>query len=176
MEEYVYVLDYLPQGRADINIRGPIAYSIGELQFTILSFVPKQSLSIGERVYVGKELSQREKVEKVLGRVKYEELTSTGRLELPGVLEKIVKANEKRFVVFVNNAQPISLTFHVLELLPGFGKKKIPIIVDERKKGPFLSFEDIASRTHIQMDKLIAKRIELEITNPDEKYRLFVPR
>jgi putative nucleotide binding protein len=130
---------------------------------------------IGERIYIGKDFSKRTKVEKVNARISYNDLTSTGKLEMEGVLGAFVKANEKRFVDFVNSAQPISLRFHMLELLPGLGKKRIPVIAGERRKGAFLSFNDINARTKIQIEKMIAKRIELELTNPDEKYHLFVP-
>ena len=39
MEDYIYVLDYLPKGRADLPPykRQPIVYGIGEAQFTLQS-------------------------------------------------------------------------------------------------------------------------------------------
>ncbi len=177
MEDYAFIVDYLPQGRADLDIRSPLAYAVGESNFTLLSLQAKRDapLAIGERVYIGKDFSLRAKIEKVNARVAYNDLTATAKLELPNVIHIMIKANEKRFLDFVNNAQPISLRFHVLDLLPGLGKKRLPIITGERRKGAFASFDDINSRTKIPMDKLIAKRIEQELMNPDEKYRLFVP-
>jgi putative nucleotide binding protein len=66
----------------------------------------------------------------------------------------------------------------MLELLPGLGKKTMWSIIEERKKGPFQSLDDLAKRVPMahQLDKLLAKRIEEELANPDEKYRLFVAR
>lgn len=177
MEDYAFIVDYLPQGRADLDIRSPLAYAVGESNFTILSLEIKHdvSVSVGERVYIGKDFPQRIKVEKVNARIGYNDLTATGKVELAGTLEILVKANEKRFVDFVNNAQAISLRFHMLELLPGLGKKRIPVVAGERRKGLFKGFEDFNTRAGFQIEKMIAKRIELELTSPDEKYRLFVP-
>ena len=87
----------------------------------------------------------------------------------------IVKNNEERFVKFFNEAPPITTRFHSLELLPGLGKKTMLEILEERKKEPFKSFEDIKNRvkTIHSPEKLIAKRILEELENPNEKYRLF---
>ena len=48
-------------------------------------------------------------------------------------------------------------------------------IIEERRKQPFESFEDMVERIDFlrSPDKLIAKRIELELTDPHQKYRLF---
>ena len=39
MEDYVYILDYLPTGRPGYR-RGVLAYGIGENQFTLLELIP----------------------------------------------------------------------------------------------------------------------------------------
>lgn len=46
---------------------------------------------------------------------------------------------------------------------------------EERKKKPFTSYEEMCERIDFLRapDKLIAKRIELELTDPNQKYRLF---
>ena len=43
LEDYVYVLDYLPKGRGDVPSykRKPIVYGVGENQFTLLELIPK---------------------------------------------------------------------------------------------------------------------------------------
>ena len=66
----------------------------------------------------------------------------------------------------------------MLELLPGLGKKTMWAILDERKKGPFASFADIAARipTFKHPEKVVAKRIESELSDPTQKYRIFVSR
>ncbi|HDO19487.1 MAG TPA: DUF655 domain-containing protein [Thermoplasmatales archaeon] len=179
MEDYVYVLDYLPEGRSDLppHRRYPVVYGIGESQFTLLELLPKagKTFVIGERIYVGKDIAKREKIAKIKGRVDYERLTATAHGEMPYIIEEIVKKNEQRFVKFFNEAPPITTRFHSLELLPGLGKKILFEILDERRKKPFESFEDIANRVPFlkHPEKIIAKRIEIELTDPNQKYHIF---
>ena len=176
MEDYVYILDYLPTGRPG-HRRGIIAYGVGENQFTLLELIPKPNvtLSIGEKIYVGKELNKRDKISKVKGRVNYEDLTPTAHGEIFYVIQDIVKNNEERFVKFFNEAPSITTRFHALELLPGLGKKTMMEILEERKKEPFKSFDDIKNRIKSihAPEKIIAKRVLEELENPNEKYRLF---
>jgi putative nucleotide binding protein len=179
VEDYVYVLDYLPKGRGDLppHKRHPVVYGIGENQFTLLELVPKKDVAfnIGDRIYVGKDPEKRIKIAKIKGRVNYESMTSTAHGEMPYVLIDIVNDHNERFLKFFNESPAISTRFHVLELLPGLGKKMMHDILDERKKKPFTSFEEMCDRIDFLRapDKLIAKRIELELTDPDQKYRLF---
>lgn len=179
MEDYVYVLDYLPKGRGDVPSfkRKPIVYALGENQFTFLELIPKHNtnFTIGERIYVGRDNKRRNKIDKIKGRVNFEELTSTCHGELPYVILDIVNNNEQRFVQFFNEAAAISTRFHVLELLPGLGKKMMLEILDERKKQLFTSFKEMQERIDFLRapDKLIANRIELELTDPTQKYRIF---
>jgi len=179
MEDYVYVLDYLPKGRGDMppHKRYPVVYSIGENQFTLLELVPKKdaSFNIGERIYVGKDADMRNKIAKIKGRVNYEDLTATAHGEMPYILLDIVHNTKERFIKFYNESPAISTRFHVLELLPGLGKKMMHDILDARKKKPFTSFEEMCERIDFLRapDKLIAKRVELELTDPNQKYRLF---
>ena len=179
MEDYVYVLDYLPKGRGDLPPfkRQPLVYGIGENQFTLLELVPRKNFTfnIGERIYVGKDPDKREKISKIKGRINYEDLTSTAHGEMPYVILDAVNDHKERFLKFFNESPAISTRFHVLELLPGLGKKMMHDILDERKKKPFTSFEEMCDRIDFLRapDKLIAKRIELELTDPNQKYRLF---
>lgn len=177
-EEYAYVLDYLPEGRYDISSRRrePIIQAIGETYFTLLELIarPSANISIGERLYIGRGV--RLKVAHVKGKIKYSDLTATAKSELLAVLEKIIRKNEKFFVDFFNNAGPITTRLHALELLPGIGKKLMWEIIEERKRRPFSSFEDIASRVPTSDPiRLIIKRIELELKG-NEKYNLFIKK
>ena len=134
------------------------------------------SCTVGERLYVGKELDQRAKVERVRGRVKYEDMTHAAQSELPFVVEQIVKQEEARFIQFYNDAGPVTTRMHVLELLPGLGKKLMMAVIEEKRRGgPFKSFEDLDTRVKAlhAPAKLIAHRIELEIKDPNQKYHLF---
>jgi putative nucleotide binding protein len=179
MEDYVYVLDYLEKGRGDVPPykRYPVVYGIGENQFTLLELIPKENapLNVGERIYVGKDPIKRNKIKKIKGRIDYNNLTSTAHGELPYIILDIVHNREEDFVKFFNNAPAISTRFHVLELLPGLGKKMMHDILDERRKKPFTSFDEMCKRIDFLRDpnKLIAKRVELELTDPNQKYRLF---
>ncbi len=182
MEDYARILDYLPQGLPDEKMfhREALAFAIGEDQFKLFELVPKPglTLNVGDRVYIGKDLDLRQEVLHVKRRVSFNELTNAAQSELPFVIAQIIKAHEARFVTFFNEAQAITTRFHMLELLPGLGKKTMWAIIEERKKGPFKDFADMAKRVPMahQLEKLVAKRIEDELANPDEKYRLFVAR
>src|SRR5687767_7101774 len=179
MEDYVLILDYLPNGRPDAP-RGraePIAYGLGESQFSLLELIPKPgvNLATGERVYIGKDVEKRTKIAKVKGRVDYPQLSAGAHGELPYVLLELVKSQEARFIKFYNEAPPISTRYHSLELLPGLGKKTMLGVVEERRKGEFKTFDDLKQRVSAihAPDKLIAHRIELELSDPHQKYHLF---
>jgi len=179
VEDYVYVLDYLPKGRGDLppHKRHPAVYGIGEKQFTLLELIPRkdESFNIGERIYVGKDSKKRKKISKIKGRINYKDMTSTAHGEMLYVLIDIIDDNQERFIKFYNEAPAISTRFHVLELLPGLGKKMMHDILEERRKKPFKSFKEMCDRIDFLRapDKLIAKRIELELADPEQKYRLF---
>jgi putative nucleotide binding protein len=120
---------------------------------------------------LGKEGNQ--KIDHVRGRVQYDDLTAVAKNELPTVVEIIVSTNEGRFLKFFNTSGPITTRLHQLQLLPGVGKKTMWEILDERKKKPFSSFEDLVGRVRIQdPKKIIAKRVLTEIETED-KYQIF---
>ncbi|HEY3423126.1 MAG TPA: DUF655 domain-containing protein [Methanocellaceae archaeon] len=178
-EQYAYILDYLPTGHAEdtrpIHLRRPVAQALGADYFILLELSIKEGerVEIESRVFVGK--GERDIVKHVERRLRYEELTHTALIELPVIMEKIVKENEAKYVEFYNNAQPITTRLHMLELLPGIGKKMMWAIIDERKKGKFKDFHDIEERVKglHHPEKLIAKRIEEEIKDESIKYRMF---
>ncbi len=186
MEEYAIVLDHLPHGRHEdgrpIYKKEPIALALGEKFLTLVELVPRKGVELKshERVYIGKE--QRKDIEYIKKRITYKELSSAAKSELPYVIEEVVNRNERRFLDFFNTAQAISTRLHSLELLPGIGKKIMWEILDERKKKPFESFEDLENRVKSLTDpkKLIARRIVSELDEEDtrlgkHKYKLFVP-
>ena len=182
MEDFAYILDYMPHGRSDKRgfRREPIAYALGDTEFKLFELTPKDNvaLSIGERVYIGKDVKKRDAILHVKRRVRYEDLTNASMSELPFVIQEIVHDREPEFVKFYNNAQPDTTRFHMLELLPGLGKKSMWSIIEERKKELFKDFKDIEKRISSvhRPDKLIAKRIEQELAEADQKYHLFVAK
>jgi putative nucleotide binding protein len=120
------------------------------------------NFEVGERVYIGRE--GRDKVMSVLGRLEYDDISQSAKNDLPTIVEKIVIRNEKRFVDYVNNTQPITPRIHALELIPGIGKTYMMNIIKEREKKRFESFADIQSRVGLRDPaKLIVKRIVDEI-------------
>ena len=165
-EEYAYVLDYTLRGKSS-TVRGReglIVQGIGEEHLTLLELLGVQNMNfeVGERVYIGRE--GRDKVMSVLGRLEYDDISQSAKNDLSTIVEKIVIRNEKRFVDYVNNTQPITPRIHALELIPGIGKTYMMNIIKEREKKRFESFADIQSRVGLRDPaKLIVKRIVEEI-------------
>ena len=175
-EENGYVLDFLPHGRPGARAMyraGALVQLVGEEYFTLLEAILREDLTAktGDRLYVGKD--KRTEITYIMGRIGFEELTTTAKMELPSVVEKIILNREKWFVNFFNTAQAITPRMHALELIPGIGKKYMWQIINERERKPFESFEDLQARANIPSPaKLVAKRI-LEELEGDSKYRLF---
>ena len=183
-EEYAVVLDYLSRGyvKSDMSKFGgkAIAQAIGTEQFTLLELAPKNGvdLEIQDTVYIGK--GKRDKIYRVLGKLDFENLTATSRIELEYAIRDIVEAQEDRFVEFFNTAEALSTRLHKLELIPGIGKKYMWEIIEAREEKPFESFEDFSKRLPTLADPagMIVKRVQLELdtTNPKRgknKYNLF---
>jgi putative nucleotide binding protein len=176
-EEYAYVLDFLSYGRPSSErprrVAAPTVQVIGETYFTLLEAELKLGASANphERIYVGRE--RREKIERVMGRISYQELTASAKAELQPVLEELIKNQEDRFVAFFNISQPVTPRMHALELLPGIGKKSMWQIVNAREKAQFVSFKDIQERTSTSDPvRILARRIVDELSG-EGKYRLF---
>jgi putative nucleotide binding protein len=175
-EEYAYVLDFTPRGKS-VTVRGRegvIIQAIGEERLTLLELlgIPNTTVEIGERLYIGRE--GREKVSSVLGRLEYTAISQAAKNELANIIEKVVVANEKRFVNYINNAQPITPRIHALELIPGIGKTYMMTIIKEREKKKFENFSDLQTRVGLRDPaKLIAKRIIEEIMG-QARMNLFV--
>jgi putative nucleotide binding protein len=175
-EEYAYVLDFTPRGKS-ITVRGRegvIIQAIGEERLTLLELLGIQNatVEIGERLYIGRE--GREKVSSVLGRLEYTAISQAAKNELANIIEKVVVANEKRFVNYINNAQPITPRIHALELIPGIGKTYMMTIIKERDKKKFENFSDLQTRVGLRDPaKLISKRIIEEIMG-QARLNLFV--
>ncbi len=173
-EEYAYVLDFFRRiGDRRVYRGGAIVQLVGEEYFTLLEAVAKEGVTLRpqDRIYVGRD--GREHIAFIMGRINYEQLTAAARAELPLAVENIVRNKEKKFVEFFNTAQPITPRMHSLELIPGIGKRYMWVIIEEREKRSFESFEDLRKRTNIPNPvKLLVKRIMDELTG-ETRYRLF---
>ena len=183
-EENAVVLDYLSRGyvKSDMSKFGgkPIAQAIGTEQFTLLELAPKNGvdLEIQDTVYIGK--GKRDKIYRVLGKLNFENLTATSRIELEYAIRDIVEANEEKYVKFFNETEALSIRLHSLELIPGIGKKYMGEIIKAREEKPFESFKDISERLTTLTDPagMIVNRVkqELDTTTPrrgKNKYYLF---
>lgn len=177
-EETAIVLDFLPHGYPfddrPMHRKTAITQAIGKKHFTLLELVPKKGINLQptQEVYIGE--GKREEIHHIIGKLPMDRLTSTARQELSFVIEDLVKKNEKRFVDFFNNAQPLTTRMHQLELIPGLGKKHMWEIIEARKDKPFESFVDIKARVKLMPDpeKALLKRILNELEGK-EKHRIF---
>ena len=170
------VLDVLPHGRSDDDRpqhrKEPLAYALGVEEFDIyeLSLDDEDDIAFGDRI----DLTEFGR----LTEVDFEDIPSGARQELEYAVEEIVEADEQRFVDFYNEAQPITLRLHQLNLLPGIGKKLRNTILDERKRQPFESFDDLQERVSglHSPKEILVDRIQEELRDDDLKYRIFVRR
>jgi len=151
----------------------PTVQIMGEQFFTLLEAELKigATVLVHERIYIGRD--RREKVDRILTRISYEQLTANAKAEIVPLIAELVKTQEKRFVDFFNNSQPVTPRMHSLELLPGIGKKSMWQIVNMREKKPFANYKDTQERTGLSdIPKIVSKRI-IEELSTDSKYRLF---
>ena len=181
MEDWAHVLDYLAEGRPNEGgyKHESLALGLGEDEFKLFELIPKknESIIVGERVFIGKDLDKRDKIKHVKSRIGWDELTHAAQSEIPYVVDEIINGDEDRFLKFFNIARPITKKYHMLELLPGLGKKKMNAILDERKaNGEFESFDDLKERVPLlhKPKKLIKERILQELKKPDMKYKVWV--
>ena len=178
-ETHVHILDYLPYGHPEdsrpVYQKKPLVQAVGEAKFVLMELSPKKDKipAVYERVYIGE--GERDVIDHVIKRLRYTELTQTAKVELPYILEKMVKEDEERFIRAFNEAKPITTRLHTLDLMPGIGKKLMWAIVEEREKGEFSGFEDLTKRVKglHHPEKIIAKRIEEEIMEENTKYKIF---
>jgi putative nucleotide binding protein len=179
MEEYAYVIDYSLMGKIEDIKREPLVYLVGEESFILLEAVLKKGaeVEIGERIYVGKFLEKRDKIDRIKGKIKYEDLPQSAKSELKEVVKKIVKNRENVFLKFLNECAPISIRLHSLELLPGIGKKHMNLILEEREKKKFDSLKDFEERVKISdIAGIISERIVQEIQGGERHYLFVKPQ
>ncbi|MBT3395389.1 DUF655 domain-containing protein [archaeon] len=177
-EESAIILDFLKHGyhydSRPLHQKTAIAQAIGCEHFTILELVPKKDefLQPLDKVYIGE--GKRDRIHHISGKIPLSKLTQTAKLEIEDAIESLIDKNEKRFVDFFNNAGPINMRMHQLELLPGIGKRHTREILDKRDEKPFESFEDISNRIKLVPNpkNTIIKRIFVELDNED-KHKIF---
>jgi putative nucleotide binding protein len=180
-EEYAVVLDHLPYGRPDDDRpqhqKPEVAYAVGEATFDLfeLTLAADADVSIGDRLVVAPE-ADREVVSRYR-EVGYDDLSRGAEQELEYVVEEIVERHPQRFLDYFNEAQPLTLRLHQLNVLPGIGEKLRNDILDSRKyDGPFESFEELEDRISGLHDPkgTVVERVLEELREDEEiKYRAF---
>ncbi|MDW8074067.1 MAG: DUF655 domain-containing protein [Nitrososphaerota archaeon] len=151
-----------------------VAQVLGVEHFTLLEAAINQSLNPrpGMRIYIGKDVPR--PLIRIVRRIGYSELTENAKYELEKAVESIVKLREDRITEFINTCGPLTPRLHALEALPGIGKKLSMRIIEERNKEPFKNFADVEKRVGIQnIEKIIAKRILEELSDPNTRHWLF---
>ena len=177
-EEYAYVLDFCSMAKSK-TVRGRdgiIITALGEERLTLLEIlgVEDSIFDIGEKIYICKE--GRTKVQSVLGKLDYEQISGSSQSELSNVVKTIVTNNEERFVDYINNAQPLTPRKHSLELIPGIGKTYLRLIIEQINKQKFLNYKDMEERAGLKEPvNHLSKRIIEEISG-ETQFRLFVKR
>jgi putative nucleotide binding protein len=173
-EEYAIVLDVVLDNNRSFK-DNEVAQAIGTKGFNLLELVPKQGVLLknNQKVYIGD--GKRDEIQYIKRSLKYEQLSGTAQSELQFILVEIIKEREEEFISFFNNAGPITIRKHSLELIPGIGKKHLKELLEERDKGPFTSFEDLKERCSFftEPEKALAERIIFEQKN-EEDIKLFV--
>ncbi|NHX35997.1 MULTISPECIES: DUF655 domain-containing protein [Halolamina] len=178
--EHAVVLDHLPYGRPDDDRpqhqKPEIAYAVGEGQFDLfeLTLAEGADVSIGDRIVVAPD-ADRDLVDRYR-EIDHDDLSRGAEQELEYVIEEIVDRHPQRFLDYFNDAQPLTLRLHQLNVLPGIGDKLRDDMLESRKReGPFESFEDLEERISGLHDAkgVVVERIIEELTE-DVKYRAFV--
>jgi putative nucleotide binding protein len=177
-EEYAYVLNFSSRSRSKTvkGREGIIVIALGEERLTLLEILGLENseFEIGEKIYIGKD--GRTKVQSVLGKLDYEQISDSSQSELNNVVSTIVKNNESRFINYINNAQPLTPRKHSLELIPGIGKTYLKVIIDEINKKKFENYKDLELRAGINEPVThLSKRILEEISG-ETQFKLFVKK
>jgi len=174
----VVILDLLIHGHPEEDrpswAKTPIAQVLTFPDFVLYEVKANKSSNIQvqeQKTY--EEFVNEEKLNDVLKKIDYDDLTSTSKALIQPILEKEVVKYEEEFINFFNNSTSITPRMHALKLLPGIGQKHMWEILNARERQKFGTFQDIADRTSISHPaKLIAQRIIKELQR-DVKYYIF---
>ena len=172
-ETQAIILDYLPHGRSDEAKREPIAQAIGNSFFTLFELVINNGKEVRQGTITELDFEKRVEVQRIKNRIKYDDLTPTAKNELDKIIKELVKKREEIFVYFLNNARPLSIRSHSLELIPGIGKKHLEEIIKERDKKKFENFAEVKTRipTLQNLEEIFSQRIIEELKGT--RYYLF---
>jgi putative nucleotide binding protein len=176
-ETHAYILSVVPPKMylRDSRPRGEtLVQGIGESHFTLLEMVPERGATFSPEERVSIERDVESKINHVRRRIFFEDLTPESEASLPLVIEMIITKHEARYVQFFNEAAPLTTKMHSLQLLPGIGPALMWAILDERKRNPFKSFDDIAERTKLRNPKKVVAARIIDELREDVKRWIFV--
>ncbi|NCC71277.1 DUF655 domain-containing protein, partial [bacterium] len=126
-------------------------------------------------VYIGD--AKRDEIQYIKRSIFLDKLSASAKSEILFTLIDIVNEKEKDFVNFFNNAGPITIRKHSLELIPGIGKKHLSSLLELKNTYKFESFDDIKSKCPFlsEPQKAIAERILYEMEHKEDIH-LFVKK
>ena len=172
-ETHLAVLTVLPPETTDETDHR--IHGIGTDRFTLLEGTLTEDATVvpGDRVALTDD--EQGPHAAVTQRLTYETLSQDAQDRLKATVESIITANEQRFVEYYNDAQPISLRRHQLDLLPGIAESRRETILRQRKRRPFADFDDLAARIEQLREPhtILAERVLTELQD-EVKYTLFV--
>jgi putative nucleotide binding protein len=171
-EEWVRMLTERPPDRDEDDSR--YVQAVGESGFMLLELVATEDadLTPGDRLTV-----ESEPFTDVNRRLTYHTLTQDAQDRLKETIAAIIADNEQRFIDWYNNAQPIGLRKHQLDVLPGIGDTRRERIIDAQRQGPFADFADLETRVDSLYDPqtLLVERALTELKEVEEvRYKLLV--
>jgi putative nucleotide binding protein len=174
----IVILDLLIHGHPEEDrpswAKTPIAQVLTFPDFVLyeVKVIKNSNIEVQEQKTYEEFLNE-EKLNEVIKKIDFKDLTSTSKALIQPILEKEVLKYEEEFINFFNNSTSITPRMHALKLLPGIGQKHMWEILVARERQKFGTFQDISDRTSISNPpKLIAQRIIKELER-DVKYYLF---
>ena len=167
-EDHSYILGSYQMTSSQKNVKyvgRNIVQLLGEAQFTLLEGISHIDAKFNslDRMYVGKK--GRTKIEKILGRIKFKQLTDLSKSNLRKAIWLALEKKEYYIVNLFNNAPLVSENTHVLERL-GLTKTQLFAALQERQQQPFGSYNDIVDGCGISFNKLrenLVDRVVYEI-------------
>lgn len=128
-EEWVRILAERPPDRDEEESR--YVQAVGESGFMLLELVAAEDADLppDDRLAV-----EADALNSVARRLTYNTLTQAAQDRLERTIAGIIADNEQRFINWYNNAQPIGLRKHQLDVLPDIGDKRREAIIDERRR------------------------------------------
>tara|TARA_B100000925_G_scaffold56107_2_gene36945 strand:- start:1990 stop:2619 length:630 start_codon:yes stop_codon:yes gene_type:complete len=166
--EWCRVIDHPEPDAAIVVVTEPALH--------VIRLRPKSNVqlqTVGSKIYMGIDHSQRDVVQDVLGFARIRDLSNAASQELPVVIQQMIEESPDVFLQqFFNRAGNLSLKMHAFELLPGVGNKKAMEMVANRGRVGWDSFSQLDEDCNINAAELLARRFVSEIEDRGLQPRL----